>query len=113
MRRETASAVLARSIDRAQDPLFRLCVSYDRAILSDLGSDSPGCAFSVPGDRGTSHRTMFRGAFGLLYLVIGVAVAASYDYLDRLTTLARVVSAVLAIVLWPLLLVGIDLRVRG
>ena len=113
MRRETASAVLAGSIDRAQDPLFRLCVSNDRAILADLGSDSRSARFPPPGTGEQASRTMFRGAFGLLYLVIGVAVAASYDYLDRLTTFARVVSAVLAIVLWPLLLVGIDLRVRG
>ncbi len=48
----------------------------------------------------------------LVYLAIGVAVAASKDYLVNLDTVKRVVSAVLAIMLWPLLLVGIDLHVR-
>ena len=47
----------------------------------------------------------------LVYLGIGVVVAASKDYLDNLETLKRIVSAVLAILLWPLLFLGIDLRV--
>ena len=52
------------------------------------------------------------GLLGFLYLVIGVAVAASYDYFDRVDTIRRVISAVLAVLLWPLLFLGIDLRVR-
>ena len=56
---------------------------------------------------------MFRPSFvGIVYLVIGVAVAASYDYFDRLNTLRRFLSAILAVVLWPLLLLGIDLHIR-
>ncbi len=47
----------------------------------------------------------------LVYLGIGVAVAASKDYLVDLDTIRRVVSALLAIVLWPLLFLGIDLRI--
>jgi hypothetical protein len=48
---------------------------------------------------------------GLIYVVIGIFVAASKDYLDDLETVKRVLSAVLAIVLWPLLFLGIDLHV--
>lgn len=48
----------------------------------------------------------------LVYIGVGVAVAASKDYLDNLETLTRIVSAVLAIVLWPLLFLGIDLHVK-
>ena len=56
---------------------------------------------------------MFRPSFlGLVYLVVGIAVAASYDYFERLNTLRRVLSAVLAVLLWPLLLLGIDLHIR-
>ena len=47
----------------------------------------------------------------LVYVAVGVAVAASKDYLENLDTLKRIVSAVLAIMLWPLLFLGIDLRV--
>jgi hypothetical protein len=56
---------------------------------------------------------MFRPSFlAIVYLVIGVAVAASYDYFDRLNTLRRFLSAILAVLLWPLLLLGIDLHIR-
>ena len=49
---------------------------------------------------------------GLIYLAIGVVVAASKDYLDSVDTLKQVASAVLAILLWPLLFLGIDLRIN-
>jgi hypothetical protein len=50
---------------------------------------------------------------GIVYLVIGLVVAANNDYLDRLGGVRQVISAVLAIVLWPLVLLGIDLRIRN
>jgi hypothetical protein len=49
---------------------------------------------------------------GVIYLVIGVLVASSNDYLERLGTIRAVVSAILAIVLWPLVLLGFDLDIR-
>jgi hypothetical protein len=56
---------------------------------------------------------MFRPSFlGLIYLIVGIAVAASYDYFERLNTIRRILSAVLAVLLWPLLLLGIDLHLR-
>jgi hypothetical protein len=48
---------------------------------------------------------------GLIYVAIGIFVAASKDYLENLDTLKRALSALLAILLWPLLLLGIDLRI--
>lgn len=57
---------------------------------------------------------MFRGPglLGFIWIIVGVVVAASYDYFDNLDTLRRVLSAVLAIVLWPLLLLGVDLHIK-
>jgi hypothetical protein len=57
---------------------------------------------------------MFRrpSLLGLVYIVVGVAVAANYDYFEKLDTIRRVASAVLAVVLWPLLLLGIDLHIK-
>jgi uncharacterized membrane protein YkvI len=49
---------------------------------------------------------------GVVYLVIGVLVAASYDYLERLGTIRAVISALLAIILWPLVLLGFDVDIR-
>jgi hypothetical protein len=47
----------------------------------------------------------------LLYLVIGVVVAYDRDYLENLDRARRVISALLAIVLWPLVLLGFDVKV--
>ena len=56
---------------------------------------------------------MFRSSFlGLVYIVIGVAVAAPKHYFKHLDTIRLIVSAFLAVVLWPLLLLGIDLHIR-
>ena len=48
----------------------------------------------------------------LVYVVIGVIVASTHGYLSNLNTIRRLASAVLAIVLWPLVLLGIDLHIR-
>ena len=48
----------------------------------------------------------------LVYLAIGVVVASQRDYLDDLDRLKRILSAILAVVLWPLVLLGVDLRLR-
>ena len=53
-----------------------------------------------------------RKLLGLIYVAIGVFVAASEDYLENLETIKRVLSAILAVLLWPLLLLGIDLHIR-
>ena len=52
------------------------------------------------------------GFLGLVYLVIGVAVAATHDYFAHLSTLRQILSALLAILLWPLILLGIDLHIK-
>jgi len=53
-----------------------------------------------------------RKLLGLIYLAIGIFLAASKDYLENLDTLKQVLSALLAILLWPLLLLGVDLHVE-
>jgi hypothetical protein len=56
---------------------------------------------------------MFRLNFlGLIYLIVGVAVAATHDYFEKLDTLRLLLSALLAVVLWPLVLLGIDLHIK-
>lgn len=49
---------------------------------------------------------------GIVWLVVGVLVASAHNYLNHLQAFRPVVSAVLAIFLWPLLLVGINLHVH-
>lgn len=48
----------------------------------------------------------------LIWLVVGVLVASAHHYLANVDALKPVISALLAIILWPLLLVGINLHVH-
>ena len=57
---------------------------------------------------------MFRRRFGLLgliYILVGIYIAFAYDYIG-LRLIKLVLSALLAIFLWPLVLLGVDLRIR-
>jgi hypothetical protein len=47
-----------------------------------------------------------------IYLIIGGIVAATHHYWSNLHTLRAWVSALLATVLWPLLLVGVNLHLH-
>jgi hypothetical protein len=48
---------------------------------------------------------------GFVYLIIGVVVAAANDYFDHLGSFKRIISAILAVLLWPLVLFGLDIRI--
>jgi hypothetical protein len=47
----------------------------------------------------------------VVWIVVGVVVAAIYDYFDSLGTVGRIVTAIAAVLAWPLLLVGFDIRI--
>jgi hypothetical protein len=49
---------------------------------------------------------------GLVYVIVGVAVAATHHYFEHLNGWRGVLSAILAIFLWPLILLGINLHIR-
>jgi hypothetical protein len=48
----------------------------------------------------------------VIYLIAGGIVAATHQYWSNLHTLKAIVSAVLATLLWPLLLVGVNLHIH-
>ena len=50
--------------------------------------------------------------FVALYLIIGGIVAATHSYWSNLHTLKTIVSAVIATLLWPLILVGVNLHIH-
>ena len=54
-----------------------------------------------------------RSLIGIVYLLIGVLVAAARDYFDNVGDIGGIVSAALAIVLWPLVLLGVDFDIGG
>jgi hypothetical protein len=49
---------------------------------------------------------------GVIYFIVGLVVASSHAYLANLNALMPIVSAVLAVVLWPLVLLGVDLHLK-
>ena len=48
----------------------------------------------------------------VIYIIIGVVVAAGHHYFEDLDALKPIASAVLAVLLWPLVLLGVDLHLK-
>lgn len=48
----------------------------------------------------------------IAYLVIGVLVAAANDYLGEVGSLGDIVNLLLAVLLWPLVLLGVDFNLK-
>ncbi len=55
---------------------------------------------------------MLRGALGFIYLVIGLVVAGDHRFLSHLGHVKVLASALLAILLWPLVLLGVNLHIH-
>jgi hypothetical protein len=49
----------------------------------------------------------------IVYIVIGVAVAQSNDYLSGVDSVESILSAILAVLLWPLVLLDVNLNIGG
>jgi hypothetical protein len=54
----------------------------------------------------------FSSILGLIYVIVGVAIAASHHYFRNLDALKPIISAVLAVLLWPLVLFGVNLHIH-
>jgi hypothetical protein len=50
--------------------------------------------------------------FTILWIVVGVIVAADHKYLKNINDVEAVLSAILAILLWPLVLLDVNLRIN-
>jgi len=48
----------------------------------------------------------------IVYLVVGVIVASAQGYLGDIGGIGDALNLLLAIVLWPLLLVGVDFKIK-
>jgi hypothetical protein len=48
----------------------------------------------------------------VIYIIIGVVVAGGHQYFEHLDALKPIASAVLAVLLWPLVLFGINLHLK-
>ncbi len=59
-----------------------------------------------------SNHGMRSGLISVVYLVVGVVVASSHHYFTHVSTLKPLLSVLLAVVLWPLLLLGVNLHIK-
>ena len=48
----------------------------------------------------------------VIYLVAGGIVAGTHHYWQNLHTLKAIISAILATILWPLILLGVNLHIH-
>jgi Mn2+/Fe2+ NRAMP family transporter len=55
---------------------------------------------------------VLRNILIIVYLVIGVVIANSHHYFTHLNSVTAVLSALLAVVLWPLVLFGVNLHIK-
>jgi len=47
----------------------------------------------------------------LIWIVIGVVVAAAHHFFDHLGTIGAILSAIFAVILWPLILLGVKIAI--
>ena len=61
-----------------------------------------------------NNKEMFlpRNLLVLVYVGVGLVVAATHHYFSNINGWRGVVSAILAVVLWPLILLGINLHIK-
>ena len=48
----------------------------------------------------------------VIYLVVGVLVASAQNYLGEVSGIGDALNLLLAVLLWPLLLVGVDFNIK-
>jgi hypothetical protein len=53
-----------------------------------------------------------RNLLVLVYVGVGLVVAATHHYFSHINGWRGVVSAILAVALWPLILLGINLHIK-
>jgi hypothetical protein len=55
---------------------------------------------------------MRAGIGTIVWVIVGVIVASAHHYFSHADKLKPIISAILAIALWPLLLFGINLHIK-
>lgn len=53
---------------------------------------------------------MIRSLLAVVYLIVGVVVASNHHYFGDLSGASQILSAVLAVLLWPVVLLGGNLH---
>jgi hypothetical protein len=53
------------------------------------------------------------GVILLIYIVVGVIVAATNDYFQGVGNITEILEAIVAVLAWPLILLGVDINFAG
>jgi hypothetical protein len=61
---------------------------------------------------GVMLRGIFRKVLLVVYVVVGLIVANAHHYFRHLDGIKPIASAVLAVLLWPLVLFGVSLHIK-
>jgi hypothetical protein len=83
------------------------------AFIDDLGGDTAVDSSTVGGDGvlETMRRVTLRRLLYLVYIIIGLVVAWEHHYIT-VAFLKTLLSAILAILLWWLVLLGVSLHIH-
>jgi hypothetical protein len=57
-------------------------------------------------------RSLLSSVLSIAYVVVGVVVANAHRYFAHVHSVRAVASAALAVLLWPLVLAGVDLHLH-
>jgi hypothetical protein len=57
-------------------------------------------------------RSRASSLISLLWIVVGLVVASGHGYFTQLNAVLPILSAILAVLLWPLVLLGVNLHIR-
>ncbi len=82
--------------------------------IRNSGSGESSKEVSILGNYATPAARS-RPGFSLLfvvYIAVGAAVAATHHYWSNLHNLKQIISALLATILWPLILLGVNLHIH-
>jgi ABC-type anion transport system duplicated permease subunit len=47
----------------------------------------------------------------IIWILIGIVVAATQHFFEHLSTIGAILSAILAVILWPLILLGVKIAI--
>jgi hypothetical protein len=52
------------------------------------------------------------GIIGIVYLIAGAVIANDHHFFSHLDGLKPILSAILGVILWPLILLGVNLHLK-
>jgi hypothetical protein len=91
-------------------PVTAFCRPHPRFHMTGIPAPS---RFSTRRDGQSQRMPRYRiGLLPVVWIVAGVVVAAIYDYFDSLSTVGRILTAIAAVLAWPLLLFGFDISIQ-